>query len=227
MAIDLTDRYQAPAYMQGGPASWSLSRTKFPVRAVILHHTAGWYGAKLSTGATRAQEEQQVESIARDHRERFGIGPGYNYFVFPSGRVYAVGKVGTHRAHTKGSNPATANRWNYDGIAVCAVGNYDTEEPSPLMLAGIGEAVDEIRSFGFVYTQDIPVLGHGSVPTVDSQGKPFTQATACPGRFLVPIIGGLNRTVSPDTVAAVHLERAERLVDEARTEIAAARAALK
>ncbi len=227
MAIDLTDRYYAVAYMQGGTGPWTISRVQYPVRAIPLHHTAGWYGAKLGANATQAQEEQQIESIARDHRERFGIGPAYNYFVFPSGRVYAAGKVGTHRAHTKGRNPNTLNPWNYDGIAVCAVGNYEVEQPTPQLIAGIRTAVDEIRSFGFVYAPDIPVFGHGVIPTVDSQGKSFSQATACPGRFLLPIVGTLNQFVTPEIVAKGHLDRAEQLLDEARGAIAEARSALK
>ena len=105
MAIDLTDRYFATEFMRGGVARWKLDRTAWPCRAIVLHHAAGWYGPPLGPDASRRDEEQRIHSLARDHHARFGIGPGYHYVAFPSGRLYAVGKAGTQRAHTKGRNP--------------------------------------------------------------------------------------------------------------------------
>ena len=140
MAIDLTERYFATEFMRGGVARWKLDRNAWPVRAIVLHHAAGWYGSPLGPDASRREEEERIHSLARDHRARFGIGPGYHYAAFPSGRLYAVGKAGTHRAHTKGRNPETGERWNVDAIGVCALGDYERagrDQPSP----GLREAI--------------------------------------------------------------------------------------
>ena len=127
MAIDLTDRYFATEFMRGGVARWKLDRDAWPCRAIVLHHAAGWYGPPLGADASRRDEEQRIDSLARDHHARFGIGPGYHYVAFPSGRLYAVGKAGTQRAHTKGRNPETGERWNIEAIGVCALGDYERD----------------------------------------------------------------------------------------------------
>ena len=150
MAIDLTDRYFATEFMRGGVARWKLDRSAWPCRAIVLHHAAGWYGPPLGSDASRLEEEQRIHSLARDHYARFGIGPGYHYVAFPSGRLYAVGKAGTQRAHTKGRNPESGERWNIEAIGICALGDYEREgrdEPSPGLREAIEEAVEEIRGF--------------------------------------------------------------------------------
>ena len=150
MTIDLTDRYFATEFMRGGVARWKLDRTAWPCRAIVLHHAAGWYGSPLGADASRHDEEQRIHSLARDHHTRFGIGPGYHYVAFPSGRLYAVGKAGTQRAHTKGRNPESGERWNIEAIGICALGDYEREgrgEPSPGLREAIEEAVEEIRGF--------------------------------------------------------------------------------
>ena len=196
MAIDLTDRYFTPEFMPGGTARWTLDRGARPYRAIVLHHAAGWYGAPTGANARQSTEERRIEAMAEDQRSRseVGLGPAYNYVAFPSGRLYAVGKVGTHRAHTKGRNPATGERWNVEGIAICAMGDYDTagkDEPSPGLREAIEEAVAEIRGFVFSVA-GAPVHGHGTIPTVNSAGDRFPQATACPGRRLIPLVAELN-----------------------------------
>ena len=194
MAIDLTDRFFAAAYMRGGTERWTLDRARTPYRAIALHHAAGWYGAPLDADAAREREEEQIERLARDHAQRFGIGPGYNYLAFPSGRLYAVGKVSTHRAHTKGRNPDTGTRWNVEGIAICALGDYERagrDAPTAGLRAAIAEAAAEIRAFPFTL-DGAPVYGHGAIPTANAAGAPLPQATSCPGRRLLPLAAELN-----------------------------------
>ncbi|MYB41432.1 MAG: hypothetical protein F4X76_04400 [Chloroflexi bacterium] len=200
MAIDLTDRYFATELMRGGMARWKLDRDAWPLRAIVLHHAAGWYGPPLGADASRREEEQRIRSLARDHHARFGIGPGYHYVAFPSGRLYAVGKAGTHRAHTKGRNPKTGVRWNIEAIGVCALGDYERtgrDEPTPGLREAIEEAVEEIRGFRFTLP-GAPVFGHGMTPTVNTSGDPLPQATSCPGRRLIPLLAELNRPAAPD-----------------------------
>lgn len=200
MAIDLTDRYFATEFMRGGAARWMLDREAWPVRAIVLHHAAGWYGPPLGADAPRREEEERIRSLARDHHARFGIGPGYHYVAFPSGRLYAVGKAGTQRAHTKGRNPETGTRWNIDAIGVCALGDYERsgrDDPTSSLHEAIAEAVEEIRGFRFT-VPNAPVFGHGTVPTVNSSGTAFPQATSCPGRRLTPLLATFDRPAPPD-----------------------------
>ena len=211
--IDLTNEFDSAAYMEG--ASWALDRGEFPVRAIPVHHTAGFYGRELGPDASEAEEGAQLFSMAADHHSRFGIGPGYNYVAFPSGRLYAVGKAGTHRAHTKGRNPETGERWNVDGIAVCAMGNYEQGEPTQALLQAIRQAVTEIR--GFSFARVAPAYPHGRIPTVNSAGVAFSQATDCPGRNLAPFVAGLNGDVTPEPELDAELLRG--LMDDARTSL--------
>ncbi|MYA20967.1 MAG: hypothetical protein F4Z25_12155 [Chloroflexi bacterium] len=210
MAIDLTDRYFATEFMRGGMARWKLDRDAWPVRAIVLHHAAGWYGPPLGPDASRREEEERVHSLARDHHARFGIGPGYHYVAFPSGRLYAVGKAGTHRAHTKGRNPETGRYWNVEAIGVCALGDYEhrgRDDPTPGLRDAIEEAVEEIRGFRFTLP-NAPVFGHGATPTVDASGDSAPQATSCPGRRLTPLLEALNRPAPPDVSAELAAIRA-------------------
>lgn len=185
--IDLTDRYHSAAYMEGGPARWLVDRARTPVRAVVLHHTAGWYGPALGADATPEAERAQIDALARDHRARFGIGPGYHYLAFPSGRLYAVGKWGTHRAHTAGRDPATGERWNAVALGVCAFGDFEAGVPSAGNHRALRTALDEANR---IAGAPLPVIAHGSVPTVDAAGRPTPQATACPGRHLRAWLSG-------------------------------------
>lgn len=206
MIQDLTNRYYSGTYMRGGPGAWSLSRTNYPLQAIPLHHTAGWYGPVLGVNATAEQELAQLDSVALDHATRFGIGPGYNYFVFPSGRAYAVGKAGTHRAHTKWYNPKTMHYWNYDAMAVCAFGNYETEKPTPQLLDGIREVVEQIRSLPYAINSKLVVYPHKDVPSVDKNGKTVPQQTACCGKNLAPFAEELN-TLKDESVDKAKIKR--------------------
>lgn len=182
MAIDLTNRYATSSYMRGGVTAWSNNRTLNPVSRGMLHHTAGWYLKKLGTNASEKEETAEIDAIARDHFNRFGIGPGYYYFAFPSGRLYAVGKWGTHRAHTKWFDPDTRKYHNRIGIAICAVGNYEDDKPTKQMLTAIEEGIREVEGFA---GRKLPWTGHGRTPSVDAGGSPVIQGTLCPGKYLL------------------------------------------
>ncbi|MDP2328821.1 MAG: N-acetylmuramoyl-L-alanine amidase [Dehalococcoidia bacterium] len=216
---DLTNRYHLDSYMEGGPARWTLDRGRLPVRAVILHHTGGWYGRPLDASATVAEEIAQVDALARDHQARFGIGPGYHYLAFPSGRLYAVGKWGTQRAHTMGRDPATGERWNVQAVGVCAFGNFEAELPVAGTVAAVRAALGEVdRIAGRV----LPVIPHGETPSADASGRGFAQATACPGALL-------RATLVRGDESAVHadLDAVRRGVRAAQDRLAEAAALLE
>ena len=214
--IDLTNRYHTSEYMRGGPDAWRISRNATPYRAIPVHHTAGWYGETLHADATEAQEIAQIDSMARDHRSRFGIGPAYVWVIFPSGRGYAVGKVGTHRAHTKGRNPETGERWNVEGCAVVFFGNFETERPTPEALATFDQIVAEIRGWPFTVPA-APIHPHGLIPTVNSQGVPFPQGTSCPGRHL---LAQLRAEPEPEPPPQIDVEAANAALDKIEEETA-------
>jgi len=216
---DLTDRYYLDAYMEGGPPRWAVNRVRQPVRGVILHHTAGWYGRPLDASATVAEEIAQADALARDHRARFGIGPGYHYLVFPSGRAYAVGKWGTQRAHTTGRDPATGERWNVQAIGVCAFGNFEAERPAAGTVAGVRAAFAEVNR---IAGRALPVIAHGETPSTDASGRGFAQATACPGAHLKAALVR-NEEGAPDA----DLEAVRREIEAAQGRLAAAVALLE
>jgi N-acetylmuramoyl-L-alanine amidase len=196
--IDVSSYFDTENVMAGGPAAWRIDEA-LRVEAIILHHWAGWYGPRLDARATAAQEFEQLVACARDHHARFGIGPGYNVIVFPSGRAWAVGKHGTHRAHTIGRNPESGAYWNTVGRAICAAGNYEEEPVGPLLAEALRRAVDHVRTWPGVLP-DAPVHEHGLTPTVNAAGVMFSQGTACPGRNIAAwrAAGGLNAPPQTD-----------------------------
>jgi hypothetical protein len=184
---DRTARYNDSAYMEGGLERWQLDRAVYPVRAVVIHHTAGFYGPSLGVNATETEELVQLDELATHHRGAWGIGPGYHYAVFPSGRGYAIGKFGTHRAHTKGRAAAWPNQhWNWIALGVVAFGNYQVEAPSKELVATLSEVYDEITTFA----GRVPVAIHRAAPTVNASNVSFSQNTLCPGSRLVDALRG-------------------------------------
>ncbi|HEX9704441.1 MAG TPA: N-acetylmuramoyl-L-alanine amidase [Gemmatimonadales bacterium] len=200
MTIDRTARYHVPRYQRDG-TDWTVDRAGEPVKALVLHHSAGWYGPKLTASASQNAETAQIDSLALDHRHRFGIGPGYYYVAFPSGRLYAVGKYGTQRAHTKGKNPATGNWWNRESLAICAMGNYETDVVPEGLMAALREGIAEVRGYT---SATIPIYAHGEVP-----GNP--SVSQCPGRHLKACLSAFlaNEASQPAPPA----------VDEARRQV--------
>ena len=204
MTIDLTNRYNTSAYMRSD-IDWTIDRDLEPVRALMIHHAAGWYGPVLDENSTEAEEIEQIDALARDHFARFGIGPGYYYSAFPSNRLYAIGKYGTHRAHILGKNPETANWWNRESLAIVAFGDYQANSvPLGLWLA-IEQGIEEIRG----YTQeDLTLYGHREVPG-------DTGTTSCPGDNLMELIDNFRNPPDPLEGVKRNLRDAKRLITAA------------
>lgn len=202
--IQAVPYFDTAEFMRGGKSPWALPGN-LEVRAIVLHHTAGWYGAALTAKATESQEFAQLVALARDHVTRFGIGPGYNVAVFPSGRVWAVGRHGTRRAHTKGRDPVTRRRWNEVGRGIVAFGNFSVEPFTRRQGAGLIAAVQDSLTWSGV-TDDVAIHEHGLIPTVDAAGVKYSQATECPGANLAAwraagnlvLDGGAEPAFQPD-----------------------------
>lgn len=178
MAIDLTERYhtrefQAEFSHSGRRIDWTVDRATEPVLALFIHHSAGYYpGVELDKNATEEEEIAQLDALAADHRHRFGIGPGYYYAGFLSGRLYAIGKYGTHRAHIKGRNPETQNWWNREALAIVAFGNYQTDDVPLRLWNAIAEGIEEVRG---IVGERLPLHGH----------REQQAGTSCPGDNLM------------------------------------------
>jgi hypothetical protein len=198
MIIDFTNRYHTARYQRAN-TDWAVDRTDEPVQALVIHHTAGFYGPTLDEAATQAEETSQLDALAQDHANRFGIGPGYYYAAFPSGRLYAIGKYGTHRAHTRYKNPQTANWWNRESLAIVAFGDYQAHPVPSKLWAAIEEGIADVRS----YTRDdLPIYGHREVPGNESSSQ-------CPGDNLIAL---MYPKADPIEQAREHLRRALELL---------------
>jgi hypothetical protein len=122
-------------------------------KGLVVHH---------SVTRVTASAVADAKVIANIGIGRFGR-MSYSFVVHPDGTILE-GQNGHVGAHTKGHNSTMQ--------AVCAVGNYETAQPTVEMLDAIRWLVDR---YG-------PLLG----------GHRDYGATACPGRNLYAAIPGLR-----------------------------------
>jgi hypothetical protein len=122
-------------------------------KGLVLHHSV-----------TRVTKNPVTDAkvIAQIGISRFGR-MSYSFVVHPDGTILE-GQNGHVGAHTKGHNSTMQ--------AICAVGNYENDRPTPEMLAAIRTLIGQ---FG-------PLLG----------GHRDYGATACPGRNLYAAIPALR-----------------------------------
>jgi hypothetical protein len=126
-----------------------------PSNGLWIHHSV-----------TRATKDAVTDArvIANIGIARFGR-LSYSFIVHPDGTILE-GQNGHVGAHTRGQNSVSQ--------AVCAVGNYENDQPTPEMLLAIRSLAGR---FG-------PILGgHRDAPGA---------ATACPGRNLYAAIPSLK-----------------------------------
>ena len=218
-AIDLTDRFHTTEFMRNGPEAWAVDRREHPFRNVILHHTTSAmssngipyaYGIRTDgEPTTQAQEEAAILSLARDHRARLNIGPGYTGVVFQSGRGYWVGKAGTQRRHTTNSNGRTDGRtWNFDSVAICMFGNMDYAPITPGMKTTIIDMVTEVISWS-ITRSPVEIMGHGD-----------TWNTACPGIAGNLLVAEIRKLIAkPTDPTSSQIATARNLIGEARTRL--------
>jgi hypothetical protein len=205
--LDLTGRFDADGYRRGARVRWALVRAHEPAQLLVLHHAGGWYGAPLGADARVEEEQAQLDALARDHAARFGIGPGYHYAAFPSGRAYAVGMWGTHHAHVRGRDPASRTPWNRVAIGVVARGDYEAGRPTPALVVALGAALREASELA---GRPVALLPQGG-PAVNAAGAVLPPSTRRPGRWLIERLGELSAVVasarSPDSAAIAAIGR--------------------
>ena len=130
------------------------------VSHVFVHHEGG------GVRGNPADKPAVLRSI-----EAYVLGKGYaaidyNLMVFQDGSVWEGRGLAHEDAATLG--------WNAGSVSVCAVGNFQTETPTPALLQGIADAIQLARAGGWV-TPDCQVLGHRDAGTF---------STSCPGDLL-------------------------------------------
>ena len=191
---DLTDKYFDSQYMHPNPSDWVIDRDDFPVLSAAIHHTAGFYGTHLSTVAQEGEEIDQLDSMALDHTARFGIGPAYHYAIMPSGRAYAIGKWGTHRAHTAGRNPETLDYWNNEVIGIVLFGDFTAYPPTRAQRFGTLEVVEEVKRISGL--ESLTIRGHREHASIPTQRFPHgAQTTTCPGPFAIPWVWDMQELI--------------------------------
>mgnify|MGYP001566569674 CR=1 FL=1 len=136
---------------------------------ISIHHSvtsAADIDINLS-GSTEDEEKSLIIQINAYHRDIQGwsCGFGYNAIVFPSGRVYTVGKCGGQRAHVAGKNHILA------GIVMA--GNYSGVRPTQALMEGVARWIYAMDA-EYNNSNKLPVGGHRWWASA-------SDATACPG----------------------------------------------
>jgi len=170
----------------GGPAGDFSRRALGQIEMLAVHHTA----------ADRAQSWQ---AIAQAHVTGRGwAGIGYHIGI-RLGQVAYLGDASLSRA-------CCADQ-NHRVLCVCLTGNYETGQVDKADEEALRRVVGVVQRWSqAVLGRPLKVLGHREVPG---------QATACPGRHLLPLVhqlaagGTAAPTPAPNTAAL--LSEADRL----------------
>lgn len=142
-----------------------------PTLDLWLHHTGGsgsgaGYMRSLQQGALRGGYVDLEYTLVVDNRD---------------GAIYMSRGPGRNTAATGGSTGGVAN--NARSHAICAMGNFENETPTPALLDGIASCVLWLAAQRAIAT---PVI---TGPHTDAPGN----ATACCGRNLIAQIGAINQ----------------------------------
>jgi N-acetylmuramoyl-L-alanine amidase len=126
---------------------------------VVIHHTAG---PDIPEDATEQRERDAVRGIERHHVEgNKWAGIGYNWLIFPSGRVYEGRGWRRRGAHCASKNSVS--------VGVAFVANTDVTEPTEKAI----RACKDLLAFG--------VLGGHLKVGHEVKGHRDFDSTKCPG----------------------------------------------
>lgn len=149
----------------------------YPVTEVYIHHSVTWDGS-----GDPANELEIIRSIQDYHMINRGWSDiAYNFLVGRSGSVY------TGRGW-RNQGGATGNGQDRHSLSICAIGNYDTQNPSDAMMDAI---------VGWILTGI--ELGH-IVPDVVIKGHRDEYQTACPGRNIYKHLSRVRSEVADGRV---------------------------
>ena len=110
------------------------------VDTIFIHHSV------TNPSASPANDARAIQQFHMNGRNYSDIG--YTLLVHPDGTVMegrTVGGLAAQGAHTSGHN-STA-------IGICAVGNYETSQPSAVLVQGFNDAIQYAKNKGWVIAQ--------------------------------------------------------------------------
>ncbi|MFC5997102.1 peptidoglycan recognition family protein [Pseudonocardia hispaniensis] len=119
-------------------------------------------------------DDAAIRTLEHIGQQRFGGGISYTFAITPVGRIYEGHGIDREGAHTKGLNRSAR--------AICWVGNYDRDRPTPQLVAATAWLVRYGYTQGW-WAQPRLTGGHRDAPGA---------ATACPGRHAYALIGDIN-----------------------------------
>lgn len=123
---------------------------------VVVHHTADAY-----RGGSFDDEVEHLRAMQHFHQRVRGWSDiGYNYVIFPSGRVFEARGFGVRGAHVLNHNT--------DSCGISFVGDYTHREPTPAAVQAYAQLRQRLTAHGARLTR---TYAHGDL-----------MSTACPGR---------------------------------------------
>ena len=169
------------------------------IRAGFLHHTAS------STSYSQDQAAAQVRALYAYFTLSLGYSDiAYNFFVDRFGRLYE-GRAGGMDRNVLGGHTAG---FNENTFAVAAIGDFDTTKPNATDYAAIQESVSKLFAWKFALNHADPTASAtltsnssagtskysaGTSVTVPAvMGHRDIGSTACPGRYLEPMVPAIR-----------------------------------
>jgi N-acetylmuramoyl-L-alanine amidase len=115
--------------------------------------------------------DASLEQLRRSVQRRGYSDIPYHFVILADGSVHATRPLERMGAHCKGHNA--------DSVGVALMGNLDKVPPTEAQVAALTRLLAELRS-----KFPVPVFGHGDL-----------RPTACPGKYLRPVLDALRYTV--------------------------------
>lgn len=153
-----------------GPAPLPYSRT-YLHQSVTIAPDLVWIDA--DGDGVEDDEEKAMRLLEEIGEKRFGGGISYTWCIPPSGRIYEGHSVDRQGAHTGGLNDVAR--------AICLIGRYQDDEPTPAQIQSIAWLLQHNVAKGWTKTAAL-TGGHRDV-----------KATECPGDLAYAAIDDINQ----------------------------------
>jgi hypothetical protein len=161
-------------------AGWGANPLNTPAGTIAVPTAELWLHHTGSTGLHGASGMRSLQSGAINGGY---VDLEYTYVIDTDGTVFISRGPAHNTAATGGNTNGQAN--NARSHALCAMGNFETQQPTDALLRGIADCINSLHAGGYI---DQPRIDgpHQSAPG---------NATACCGRNLIARIGDINAMV--------------------------------
>lgn len=150
---------------------WNFSSSAHVWKYIVIHHTATERGSVASIHKSHLQRKDAAGNPWR--------GIGY-HFVIGNGNGMEDGEVESTFRWDEQTNGAHAGvgKYNYDGIGICLIGNFDEHAPTAGQLASLKTVISELQTRFEIESKNI--IGHRDVKSTKCPGKffPFDEITS-------------------------------------------------